>query len=287
MDVGAAESFMSSVILAVLGSAAAEPARHSAKLTCFMAREPVADPLSERDTRNAEFLRLWDEQLARWCVDDLMPAHQEGALLQPLAVHAYAAQRLLRHAAQSDDHRQRKAAAILAGHAAELPPDTLDELFERESERSAAAAPDGLEPHYSQSVVEDVVLAATRWCRQSSLREPAFALLRKVVERTLVGDYWSTAPYALATLCRYEAAGAEALLREFDAYTRRPPPDHPTRPTLHTERRFVEALHGSGDGLGAVESMLARQDALAGEIVLEPETQALVDSWLELARRIH
>lgn len=251
-----------------------------------MAPQPVADPPPDGEMRDAELVGLWDQQLARWCVDDLMPAHQEGALLQPLALYPHAARLLLRHAALSEDHRQRKAAAILAGHATELPHDTLDELFERESERSAAAAPDGLEPHYSQSVVEDVVLAASRWCRHSGLREPAFALLRKIVERTLVGDYWCTAPYALATLCRYEAPGAEALLREFDAYTRRPAPDHPTRPTLHTERRFVEALHGSGDGLGAVESMLARQDALAGEVVLEPETQELVDSWLELARTV-
>jgi hypothetical protein len=243
--------------------------------------------LHEPEASEARFLQLWEEQLARWCVDDLMPSGHEGALLQPLAATPRAAERLVRRAGLSDDHRQRKAAAILAGLLA--PPvagDLLDELFERESERGAAAPPEGLEPHYSQSVVEDLVLSASRWCRRPEQREPALALLRKVVERTLMGEYWSSAAYALATLCRHDTPDAPALLRQFAAFAEHAPPDHPVRPTLATERRFVDALRGGGDALGAVEDMLERQDALAAEVMFEPETEALVDRWLALARAI-
>lgn len=231
-----------------------------------------------------EFLRVWDEQLARFCVDDLMPAGQEAALLQPLASVPAAAERLVRRAGLCDDHRQRRAAAILAGFARVRSPDLLDELFERESERAAAAPADSLEPLYSQAVVEDVVLAATRWCRSAEKREPALALLRKVVERTLVGEYWSAAPYALTTLLRHDAPGSDLLLQAFAGFAFRPPPDHPANPSLRTEQSFVDALQSAGgDRLSAVEDMLDRQEAEGAGVVFEPETQALLDRWLQLA----
>lgn len=234
-----------------------------------------------------EFLRLWDEQLATFCVEDLMPAGQEAALLQPLAALPAAAERLVRRAGLSDDHRQRRAAAILAGFAAVHSRDLLDELFERESERAAAAPTDSLEPLYSQAVVEDLVLAATRWCRSGGLREPALGLLRKVVERTLVGEYWGSAPFALTTLLRHQAPGSEVLLEAFAAFAFRPPPDHPSNPSLRTEQSFVDALQSAGgERLSAVEDMLDRQEAEGARVVFDPDTQAVVDRWLTLATTV-
>lgn len=234
-----------------------------------------------------EFLRLWDEQLATFCVEDLMPAGREAALLQPLAALPAAAERLVRRAGLCDDHRQRGAAAILAGFARVRSLDLLDELFERESERAAAAPPGSLEPLYSQAVVEDVVLAAARWCRSEALREPALRLLRKVVERTLMGEYWGSAPYALTTLVRHRAADSGLLLEAFAAFAFRSPPDHPTNPSLRTEQSFVDALQSAGgDQLSAVEDMLDRQEAEGAGVVFDPDTQDLVDRWLQLAAAV-
>lgn len=230
-----------------------------------------------------EFLKLWDESLARFCVDDLMPAGQEAALLQALGVFPRAAERLARRTSLADDHRQRQCAAILLGYASAPPDGLLDELFERESERSAAAPPESLEPLCSQSVVEDIVLAASRQCRRPELREAACALLRKVVERTLVGEYWNTAAFALTTLCHHHAAHAQDLLLAFARFARGAPPDHPSNPSLATERRFVDALQSAGDSLGAVEDMLDRKESEGASVVFELETQQVVDRWLELA----
>ncbi len=234
-----------------------------------------------------EFLRLWDEQLATFCVEDLMPAGREAALLQPLAGLPAAAERLVRRAGLCDDHRQRGAAAILAGFARVRSLDLLDELFERESERAAAAPADTLEPLYSQAVVEDLVLAATRWCRRPEAREQALALLRKVVERTLMGEYWGSAPYALTTLVRHAAPGSDLLLQAFAGFAFRPPPDHPSHPSLRTEQSFVDALQSAGgDQLSAVEDMLDRQEAEGAGVVFDQDTQDVVDRWLQLAAAV-
>src|SRR5262249_25014617 len=155
-------------------------------------------PASTREQRRkhvdpGRFLAQWDRQIAEWCVDDLMRDGTEAALFEPLARYKWAAVQLVEHASASDDHRQRKAAAILAGFVDDPPAALLDDLFERESERSARAAPEPTEPLCCQSVVEDVVLAAARWCRKDASRSAGLAVQRKVVERTMVGEYWGAA----------------------------------------------------------------------------------------------
>jgi hypothetical protein len=234
---------------------------------------------------DSDFLGLWDRQLASFCVEELMPAGEEAALLVPLAACPGAA-RLVRHAGASEDHRQRKAAAILAGFLREPPAGLLDELFEHESERAAAAAPETSEPLYSQSVAEDVVLAAARWCREPARREEAFGLLRKVVTRTLIGEYWSAASYALATLCRYRASGVEELLASFEAFARSTPPDHPLRPTLATEREFARGLWaGLPSTVDAAEVALERCEQAGLHVEFEEGTARLVATFLQAARR--
>jgi hypothetical protein len=234
-----------------------------------------------------EFLDQWDRQFADWCADDLMRDGTEAALLAPLARHRWAAARLVEHAGASEDHRHRKAAAILAGFIEDPPQGLLDDLFERESERGALASADTLEPLYCQSVVEDVVLAAARWSRRPVTRPPALELLRKIVERTVVGEYWSTASYAMATLCRYHDPNAPELLRSFGEFAAAPPPAHPANPTLGTERLFAQGLQaGAAPTLDAVEAILEAQEAAALSVQFEPDTQAALDAWMALARQI-
>jgi hypothetical protein len=233
------------------------------------------------------FLDTWDRQLAEWCADDLMRDGAEGALLRPLAQHRWAAAALVEHLGASEDFRRRKLAAILAGFIRDPPRQLLDDLFERESERAALAAPESEEPLYSQSVVEDVVMAASRWCREPPAREAACSLLRKVVERTIIGEYWSSACYALATLLRHEASHGAELLESFAAFAAGTPPAHASNPSLATEREFVRALRArSPEALEAVERMLRRQEAAAGAMEFDPETQLTVQAWLRAAAEI-
>lgn len=235
----------------------------------------------------SDFLAQWDLQLAGFCIQDLMPDGEEAALLMPLAASPRAATLLVRHAARSSDYRQRKLAAILAGFIQDPLPGLLDELFEQESERNALALPETTEPLCSQSVVEDIVLAASRWCRREVLREPAFALLRKVVARTLIGEYWSTACYALTTLCRYEAPGVDELLQSFAAFARSSPPEHPLRPSLGTEREFIRGLLARHrETLDAIEAILDREQEAAEQVEFEEETEAAVTAFLAAARKI-
>lgn len=234
-----------------------------------------------------EFLKTWDRQLADWCADDLMPDGREAALLAPLAAFKWAAAALVEHASESQDYRRRKAAAILAGFIKDGPQRLLDDLFERESERNAIAPPETMEPLYCQSVVEDVVLAGARWCRQPAFRPAALEVLRKVVERTIIGEYWSTASYAMATLCRWGDPGAADLLNTFAEFARGAPPTHPTNPTFGTEREFARGLlAGNPEALEAVEAILQRQEAVGEALQFNAETQAAVDGWLADARQI-
>ena len=233
------------------------------------------------------FLDTWDRHLGEWCADDLMRDGLEAALLVPVAAHRWAAAALVGHAGGSEDFRHRKLAAILAGFITDPPKQLLDEMFERESERSALATPETTEALYCQSVVEDIVLAAARWCRTPEAREAALALLKKVVERTIIGEYWNSASYAMAALCRYQAPGAKELLDNFAAFAHGSPPAHPSNPTLGTEREFARTLKaGMPEALEAVEAILDRQSGAALGVSFDPQTQATIDTWLAAAKQL-
>ena len=234
------------------------------------------------------FLDTWDRQLAAWCVDDLMPEGLEAAVLLPLAAYRWAAAALVEHAGQSDDFRHRKLAAILAGFIENPPHQLLDDIFERESERGALAPPETSEALYSQSVVEDVTLAAVRWCQDTSAREAGLALLRKVVERTLIGEYWGSASYALAALRHFEPDSTRGLLDNFVAFAMGAPPTHPANPTLGTERQFARMLRsGHSEAWTAVSAILDKQMAAATDgPPFAPPAQNALDTWLAAAQRI-
>jgi hypothetical protein len=52
----------------------------------------------------------------------------------------------------------------------------------------------------AQSVVEDIVLAAVQWCRDTDRKKAGSALLRKVVERTIGDEYWNSSSAAMRGL---------------------------------------------------------------------------------------
>src|SRR5262249_18081399 len=159
----------------------------------------------------------WNEVFGGW-VEDLMREGHEAAILIPLAQRPTGAFRIIAHVRDWDNHMQRKIAATLAGHLGEkAPPSLLDELFQAETERDRRAS-QPLDRLLVQSVVEDIVFAATRWARTAGRKAPGVALLRKVVERTLSGQYWNTASYAMMGLAHHQADDWRNLLERFAAF---------------------------------------------------------------------
>ena len=162
--------------------------------------------------------------------------------LAPVAEHGAAAAWLARRESQSDACLRRKIAAMLAGHIRVGDPDLLADLLEAERARDAALPADSGERLDTQSVVEDIVFAAIRWCDTDQLRPAGASLLRKVVELTLGGEYWNTSSYAMTGLVNANDDQAEALLARFLEFAAGEPPQHPCRPSLTQERTYAEGL---------------------------------------------
>jgi hypothetical protein len=134
---------------------------------------------------------------SRYGVANLHRDGLEGAILKPLAQYHGASMYLVQRIRTSDDYTQRKIAVTIVGFLGPVAPvEILDELFEAESVRDRAPRNDG-ERFETQSVVEDIVFAATRWCRHGERRDAGIALLRQIVERTLSSEYWNTSSYAM------------------------------------------------------------------------------------------
>jgi hypothetical protein len=226
-------------------------------------------------------IELWDDVFAAWAAE-LLRDGLEPAILLPLAQRPAGALRIVGHLRGSAGHEQRKIAAMLAGFLGpRAPANLLDELFEAEAARDRTA-PES-ERFDTQSVVEEVVFAATRWCRHLERKPAALALLTKVVERTMAGEYWNTSSYAMAGLVHHGAPGAPDLLARFAAFASGPAPEHPSRPSLGQERAFAEALgRGQSD---QIEKLLARAETDAARVTWDDDATAAIDELLDAAKR--
>lgn len=230
-----------------------------------------------------ELLEAWEQSYGGWA-EDLMDDGYEGLLLKPLAGHPDAALALIEHVKCWNNHKQRKIAATIAGYLGpKAPGSLLDELFEAERNRDAATD-DMFERLNVQSVVEDVVFAATRWCRHNETRSQGIAILKRVVEDTLSGTYWNTASYAMATLLFHGAPGSELLLSGFAAFASGKSPDHPSRPSLDQEREFASKLiEGDKGCIASIETHLANGEVETERFSDDPGTRDSVDEFLTMA----
>jgi len=201
-------------------------------------------------------------RVADWCAYDLLKSGEEALVLAPLGAHSGAATLIVRAASGSADYLHRKVSASLAGWI-DAPDDRLlRDLLDQERSRDAALPVDDTHRLDCQSVVEDIVFSAARWARHERTRTPALNLLRDLVERTVKGEYWNTAPYAVVTLCRYRAEESAQLLETFREYAAGSPPAHPSNPSLRSEREFAqELLRGNKLTLESIENVLVEKDA--------------------------
>jgi hypothetical protein len=236
-----------------------------------------------------EFLRRWEGSFESLVTLTMQSAQQELAVLRPLSAYPKASLLVIERLASSDESNGRSVAATLAGLLGPAAPtDLLERLFDAECARIS----NGHDPFKiigAQTVVEAIVFAAARWCRDEGSRASGLALCRKVVERTIDhvdGEYWSAAPYAMVTLVRHVAPDADALLARFAAFADGPLPDFVMKPTLQNERACARALAAN------VPAAIGRVDALIDKIDSAPPypwgevARAYLDEWLAMAKEI-
>ena len=217
----------------------------------------------------------WEERFGAWA-EDLLRDGLETALLAPLATQPAGALCIARHVAHWDNHLQRKLAATIVGLVGTAAPeDMLDALLDAEVARRGRSS-ELFQQLTNHSVVEDIVFAATRWCRAAPRRDAGLGVLRRVVERTLDGEYWNTASYAVMGLLHHDAPDARALFERFAAFARggeRAP-----------ERVFVEHLAQGNSTI--IEDQLAGAEREAATIAWSDDARAAIGELVALASRI-
>lgn len=234
---------------------------------------------------DSTLMTAWDE-VADWVARALLKTGMETVVLLPLSEHSAAATTIVRETLAAPDYRRRKVAAILLGYTQAADTNLLEQFYEAEAARDAALAVDAPDKLLAQSVMEELVFAATRWCRVDDLQAAGLALLHKIVEATIEGDYWNSASYAMTTLLRYDAPGAGELLQRFAEFANTANIEHPSKPTLKQERAFAERLLENNAGtLNAIESVLDGRDRVLQELRPSEEQTQIVERLVAAARQ--
>jgi len=102
-------------------------------------------------------------ELTDW-LSYLMKEGCDGAVLAHLAGCQGAAEAVIDKSSTSGSYTHRKLAATLAGYLSEPRADLVARLLAQERERDTALAATSMDRLSCQSVVEDIVFSATRWC---------------------------------------------------------------------------------------------------------------------------
>lgn len=260
-----------------------------------MTNEP--DDLDEPGDYPPEFMAACEElleawtTLSDWVALELLRDGREALAFEPLAATPYAATVVVGSCMEADDQRERQAAARLLGYVRSEDPELQECLagfFEAECLRDEALDAESPERLECQTVVEQLVYAASRWCEVPEQREAGMAVLREVLEETLEGEYWGSAGYALATLIREGESDAGELLDRFEAFAQGATPAHPARPSLKQELRLVAKLR-AGDEHALDSGRLPKQSAAAStdDSGRMPQLERLLEAAREVERLAH
>ena len=231
-----------------------------------------------------DLLAVWF-RVADWAAYDLSKIGDEGVVLKPLGQFPKAATFIARAASKSSILQHRKIAACLAGWIQQPPLDLLRDLFQQEAERDRQLPKHDIGRFETQSVVEDIVFSAAFWARNPYTREAGLDLLRSVVEKTISGEYWNTASYAITTLLYHQSPGSAELLKRFNEFATGAKVDHPSNPSLTQEKEFAQKLAANNPKtLGVIESLLDQKVAATGKR-LDENGKAAVDELVRIAER--
>jgi hypothetical protein len=230
-----------------------------------------------------DLLAAWF-RVADWAAFDLSKSGHEPIVLKPLGQFSKAATLIARAASKSSVSQHRKIAACLAGWIKKPPLDLLSQLFDQEAERDRQLPKKDYGRFDTQSVVEDIVFSAALWARNKETRDAGLDLLRAVVERTIAGEYWNTASYAITTLCHHQAAGCGELLSRFNKFANGEKVAHPSNPSLSQEKEFAQHLLANNPKtLAVIESLLDQKEESAKANNLDENSQAGIDELVQIA----
>jgi hypothetical protein len=251
-------------------------------------RVPVVRKLQR--TRENAIMRAYDLldnwfRLSDWAAGELMKDGCESLVLKPLAKFPKASAFIIGLGARSENYQHRKLVASLTGFAPQAGAGLLRYVFEQETQRDRGLAKDDARRLFTQSVMENVVFAASRWMRDEKGRAVALEVLRAIVERAIGGEYWNSAAYALTTLCKYQAEGHGELLQRFQQFANGGRVDHPSRPSLTQEKDFARNLAARNPAtLDAIEDILNQADAAADPAILDENSRSGIEALTAAAR---
>jgi len=232
-----------------------------------------------------DLLAVWF-RVADWAAYDLSKNGHEGIVLKPLGIHANAATFIARSAFTSSVYMHRKIGANLLGWIQQPPLSLLGELFQEEVERDSQLEQDDLKRLDSQSVVEDLVFSAAFWMRNIHSRTAAIEFLQTLVERTIAGEYWNTASYAMTVLCQYQTRGCGDLLHRFQRFAATASVKHPCKPSLSQEKEFTESLLANNpETLGTIDSLLDQRLQSANPENLDKNSRDAINQLVWYAER--
>jgi hypothetical protein len=232
-----------------------------------------------------DLLAVWF-RVADWAAYDLSKNGAEGIVLMPLGRYPKAATFIARAASKSSVSQHRKIAACLAGWIKQPPLNLLRDLFEQEADRDRQMPKKNFGRLDNQSVVEEIVFSAAFWARSPNTRDAGLDLLRSVVEKTISGEYWNTASYALTTLLHHQAPDSGELFQRFNEFAAGAKVDHPSRPSLKQEREFAQNLLAKNPKtLGVIEALLDQKVQAANADGLDKNSRAAIDELVRLAER--
>lgn len=244
--------------------------------------------MSNQKAKTKDLLEKW-EDLCAWIAEELLPVGMEGAVLEPLGQLPIAPE-LLNHSFASDNYNDREVAACLAGYLKDPDGHLLCDLFNNERERDRSLPTDALERLGCQSVVEDIVFSAARWCRQPHLRDSGIKVLQDIVIKTIDGEYWNTASYALTTLCHHQTPETDELLDKFARFclpegsNSANPPQHPSAPTLEQEAQFAKCLiSGDKRTINAIEQLLDEKEEACKNVSMTIENKRWLQQFFDAA----
>lgn len=234
-------------------------------------------------------LALWLSELVPWVAHGLSKEGLQGVVLGPVSRHPRAASLLVVATSQQQDYMARKVAADLAGFIVDpTPPTMLAQLFNNERSLLSDAGHEAMLHLEAQSVVENIVFAATRWLRDRHDQSHATGVLNEIIDATIGGEYWNTAAYAIATLRWSNAPDSMQRLNSFAQWAALPPPEHPSNPSMQLERKWSADLLSESRVLrrlfasktptsGAIVRLISDMDRESMSVKWGPDTAELLD----------
>jgi hypothetical protein len=229
---------------------------------------------------NDKLLPLW-KSFTSFAFETYMKEGIEAPIFNKIGVHSEFAESFSRYSSHSQNYLDRKLAASLAGYISNPNQNLLSDILKLETDRDKSLPANDFERLDCQSVVEDIVFSAARWCKYNRNKQQALDVLRKVIQDSIDGQYWNTSSYAMVYLCMYAPMESKVLLTNFDKYSKGEIPKHPSNPSLVQERNHAQRLLNNDRNLfESYDRFLKNPEGVEEKPELTPEQNRIVNKLL-------